>query len=101
MYKMQHLEVSGAVRSSLGVKRLIKKCVSFTAVSIIFVHPLYMLPSYIPWGDWINYVEMYLCKWVFCSVVYRVFLCSAMLLNGFVLLTCFHHSHFLLHVLIY
>jgi len=30
---------------------LIKKCVSFTAVSIIFVHPLYMLPSYIPWGD--------------------------------------------------
>jgi len=30
---------------------LIKKCVSFTAASIIFVHPLYMLPSYIPWGD--------------------------------------------------
>ena len=30
---------------------LINKCVSFTAVSIIFVHPLYMLPSYIPWGD--------------------------------------------------
>jgi len=30
---------------------LIKKCISFTAVSIIFVHPLYMLPSYIPWGD--------------------------------------------------
>jgi len=30
---------------------LIKKYVSFTAVSIIFVHPLYMLPSYIPWGD--------------------------------------------------
>jgi len=30
---------------------LIKKCVSFTAVSIIFVHPLYMLPSYIPGGD--------------------------------------------------
>ncbi len=29
----------------------IKKCVSFTVVSIIFVHPLYMLPSYIPWGD--------------------------------------------------
>ena len=26
-------------------------CVSFTAVSIIFVHPLYMLPNYIPWGD--------------------------------------------------
>jgi len=24
---------------------LIKKCVSFTAASIIFVHPLYMLPS--------------------------------------------------------
>ena len=24
---------------------LIKKCVSFTAVSIIFVHPLYMMPS--------------------------------------------------------
>jgi hypothetical protein len=24
---------------------------SFTAVSIIFVHPLYLLPSYIPWGD--------------------------------------------------
>ena len=30
---------------------LIKKCVSFTAVFIIFVHPLYMLPSYIPLGD--------------------------------------------------
>ncbi len=30
---------------------LIKKCLSFTAVSIIFVHPLYMPLSYIPWGD--------------------------------------------------
>ena len=30
---------------------LLKKCVSFVAVSIIFVHPLYMLPSYIPWCD--------------------------------------------------
>ena len=30
---------------------LTKKCVSFTAVSIIFVHPLYMLQSYILWGD--------------------------------------------------
>ena len=38
---------------------LIKKCVSFTAVLIMFVHPLYMLPSYIPWGDCINYVEIY------------------------------------------
>ena len=25
----------------------------------MFVHPLYMLPSYIPWGDCINYVEIY------------------------------------------
>ena len=41
---------------------LIKKCASFTAVSIIFVHPLYMLSNYIPLGDWINFVEMYLCK---------------------------------------
>ena len=38
---------------------LLKKCVSFTAVHIMFVHPLCMLPSYIPWGDWINYVEIY------------------------------------------
>jgi len=30
---------------------LIKKCVSFTAVCIIFVHPLYKLQSYIPWSD--------------------------------------------------
>ena len=37
---------------------LIKKCVSVTAVSIIFIHPLYMLPSYIPWGDWISYVSL-------------------------------------------
>jgi hypothetical protein len=29
---------------------LIKKCESFTAVSIIFVHPLYMLPSYMLLG---------------------------------------------------
>jgi len=36
---------------NLAFKGLIKKCVSFTAVSVIFVHPLYMLPSYIPWGD--------------------------------------------------
>jgi len=34
---------------------LIKKCVSFTAVAIIFAHPLYMLPRYISWGNWINY----------------------------------------------
>jgi len=33
---------------------------SFTAVAIIFVHPLYMLPRYISWGSYINYVEMYL-----------------------------------------
>ena len=41
---------------------LIKKYVSFTALSIIFVHLLCMLPSCIPWGDKIYYVEMYLCK---------------------------------------
>jgi len=30
---------------------LIEKCVSFTAVSIIFVYPLYILPCFIPWSD--------------------------------------------------
>jgi hypothetical protein len=36
---------------------------------------------------------------VFCLIVYLVCLsvCSVLLLNGFVLLTCFHHNHFLLH----
>jgi len=76
---------------------LIQKCVSFTAASIVFVHPLYMLQRYIPWGDKINYVKMYLCKQVFCLIACLICLCSVMLLNGFVLLTCFHHNHFLLH----
>jgi len=34
---------------------------------------------------------------MFCLIVYLVCLCSVTLLNGFVLLTCFHHNHFLLH----
>ena len=40
---------------------------------------------------------VYVCQYMFCLIVYLVCLCSVMLLNGFVLLTCFHHNHFLLH----
>ena len=39
---------------------------------------------------------VYVCQYVFRLIVYLVCLCSVMLLNGFVLLTCFHHNHFLL-----
>ena len=34
---------------------------------------------------------------MFCLIVHPVCLCSVMLLNGFILLTCFHHNHLLSH----
>ena len=68
-------------------------CVCFTAVSIIFVHPLYMLPGYIPWDKLCRNVSLSVGV-LFNSLPY---LCSVMLLDGFVLLTCFLHNHFLLH----
>jgi len=40
---------------------------------------------------------VYVCQYVFCLIVYLVCLCTVMLLNSFVLLTCFHRNHFLLH----
>jgi hypothetical protein len=44
------LQINKEVGKWWPLSILIKKYVSFTAVSIIFVHPLYMLPSYIPGG---------------------------------------------------
>ena len=65
---------------NLVFKGLIKKYISFTAVSISFVHPLYILPSYIVLG-WLDKLCRNLSLYV--GVLFNSLPCLSVFINAF------------------